>query len=465
MKAAIAAVTTFIAVLTAAPALGGPLPLSSFRSVPWLHPPRVFASGTVPDPQSGDILADAQNSVQAGPIILSPTGQLLWFDALPNGGFAHDVEAQSYQGHSVLTFWDSYGGGIDVILNNAYQQIATVSAGNGYITGNHDFQITPQGTALISAYRVVTADLRSVGGRRRGKLIDQAIQEVDISSGKVLWQWDARDHIRLAATYAGKPGPGPYDYLHMNSIQQLPDGNVLASARHTWAVYEISKQSGKILWSLGGKHSSFKIARRAGFAWQHDVHMQADGTLTVFDNGDGPSQVEPKSRALRIRLNFKRRRATLVSAYSHRPPLLSQSQGAVQLLSDGNTFVGWGDDPYFSEFGPGGKQLFDAHFGPPLQSYRAFRFPWSGQPTTPPDVAVVATTGGTRVFASWNGATEVAAWRILAGPSADGLAPVGQFPKTDFETSMWVASTEPSVAVQALGADGQVLASSNVVAR
>ena len=137
----------------------------------------------------------------------------------------------------------------------------------------------------------------------------------------------------------------------------------------------------------------------------------------------------------------------------------------MQVLSDGNTFVGWGAEPSFTESGPRGIQLFDAHFGPPLQSYRAFRFPWSGQPTAPPDIAVVATAGGTRVFASWNGATEVAAWRILAGPGGNALTAVGQFPWAGFETNMWVASRQPSVAVQAIGAAGQVLGTSGVVAR
>jgi Arylsulfotransferase (ASST) len=465
LRFSIAAVAAVVGCLTAAQASARPLPLSSFHSLPGLRPPKVFVSGKVPDPRAGDIFGDAQNSIQAGPLILGPSGKLLWFDALPNRGFAHDVKVQSYRGQSVLTFWESYGGGIDVILDHSYQQIATVSAGNGFTTGNHEFQITPQGTALINAYRVIPANLRPVGGRRRGRLIDQAIQEVDIATGRVLWQWNALDHIRLTATYAGKPGARPYDYLHMNSIQQLPDGNLLVSARHTWAIYEISKQTGRIVWTLGGKRSTFRIGRGARFEWQHDARMQADGTVTVFDNGDGPYAAESQSRALRIRLNYKRRRATLVRAYMHRPPLLSKSEGAVQLLPDGNTFVGWGSEPYFTQFGRHGKQRFDAHFGPPLQSYRAFRFPWSGQPTTPPDVAAAATPSGTRVFASWNGATEVASWRVLAGPSSAALGPVGQFSWVDFETKMWVGSTQPYVAVQALGADGRVLGTSSVVAR
>ena len=465
MRRGIAALAAVVAGVAAAQASARPLPLSILHSVPWLRPPTLFATGKVPDPEAGDIFADAQNSIQAGPIILSPSGQLLWFDALPNRRFAHDVKVQSYQGQTVLTYWDSYGGGVDVILNHSYQQMATVSAGNGFTTGNHEFEITPQGTALINAYRIIPANLRPVGGRRRGKLIDQAIQEVDIATGQVLWQWNALDHIRLTATYAGKPGAKPYDYLHMNSIQQLPNGNLLVSARHTWAMYEISKQTGRILWTLGGKRSTFRIGRRARFEWQHDARMQADSTITVFDNGDGPYATESQSRALRIRLNYKRRLATLAGAYTHRPPLLSQSEGAMQVLSDGNTFVGWGAKPYFTEFGPGGKQLFDAHFGPPLQSYRGFRFPWWGQPTTPPDIAAAATARGTRIFASWNGATDVAFWNVLAGPSSAALSPVGQFRNTDFETKMWVASTQPSVAVQALGGGGRGLGTSNVGAR
>lgn len=465
MRTSVAAVAAVVGGLTAAQASARPLPLSTFHSVPGLRPPKVFVSGKLPDPGAGDIFADAQNSIQAGPLILSPNGKLLWFGALPNGRFAHDVKVQRYGGQTVLTYWDSYAGGTDVILDHSYRQISTVNAGNGFTTGNHEFEITPQGTALINSYRVIPANLRPVGGRRRGRLIDQAIQEVDIATGRVLWQWNALDHIRLKATYLGKPGSKPYDYLHMNSIQQLPDGNLLVSARHTSAVYEISKQTGRILWTLGGKHSTFRIAASAGFHWQHDARMQGDGTITLFDNGEGPYPAESQSRALRIRLNYKRRRATLARAYVHRPPLLSQSQGSVQPLSDGNTFVGWGSTPYFTEFGRGGRQRFDAHFGPPLQSYRAFRFPWSGQPTTPPSVAAEPTPAGTRVFASWNGATEIAFWRVLAGPSGAALTPVGQFSWTDFETKMWVGSTQPSVAVQALGADGRVLGTSGVVSR
>lgn len=436
-----------------------------FHSAPSLQPPIVFVSGRDPDPQYGDIFTDAQNSIQAGPVILNPEGQLVWFDPLPDGRFASDVTVQSYQGQSVLTYWQGYGGalpaGEGVILNHSYQTVAVVHPGSGYVADNHEFTITPQGTALISAYQIIPANLSSVGGPRQGKLIDSTIQEIDIATGEVLWQWQAYGHVPLSDSYAGKPGTGPYDAFHLDSIQQLPDGNLLVSARHTWTVYEINKQTGAILWELGGKHSSFKFGPGAHFEWQHDARMQPDSTITLLDNGAGPgSQHERQSRALRLRLDFKTHRATLIKAYTNDPSLLSSSQGNIQTLPDRKVFVGWGTVPNFTEFSASGRQLFSISFHSPLQAYRAFRLNWWGQPTASPDIAAAATRQGTDVYASWNGDTEVHAWRVLAGASPTGLKPVGRFAKANFETKMPVHSTQPYFAVQALGGRGQVLGTS-----
>jgi hypothetical protein len=216
---------------------------------------------------------------------------------------------------------------------------------------------------------------------------------------------------------------------------------------------------------IGGKRSSFKIGPGANFEWQHDARMQPNGNITLFDNGAGLFKNESQSRALRIRLDSNAHRATLVRAYTHSPPLLSFSQGSVQVLPDGNVFVGFGSTPDFTEFGHGGRQLFSGHYGRPLQTYRAQRFRWWGQPLVPPSVAATATHRGTRVYASWNGAPAVARWRVLAGPSQTALNPVGHFRKTDFETAMWVRSTQPYFAVQALSSSGRVLGTSRPVGR
>jgi hypothetical protein len=437
----------------------------TFHSENWIHPPIVTMSGRDPDPNaSGDIFVNAANSIQSGPMILDPNGQLIWFDPLPNRGAAFDVQVQSYRGQTVLTYYTSTG--TDVILNHYYQTVATVQAGNGYSLGLHEFQITPQGTALVTVDKHVPWNLSSVGGPRNGQLVDNAIQEIDIGTGQVLWQWDADQHVRVAASYAGKPSAKTaYDYFHINSIQQLPNGNLLISARHTWAIYEIDKQTGRVLWTLGGKHSNFKLGPGASFEWQHDARMQPDGTITLFDDGAGLYKSEPQSRAIRLRLNFKKHRATLVRAFTNNPPVLSYSQGNVQVLPDGNTFVDFGSAPVFTEFGRKGRQLFSLRFSGPLQTYRAYRFPWWGQPTTPPSIATATTPRGTRVYASWNGATDVAAWRVLAGPTATQLTPAGQFPAVGFETQMWVGTTQPYVAVQALDQHGTVLQTSVPVSR
>ncbi len=434
-------------------------------SEPWLHPPLVSVTGQDPDPSAGDIFVDTQNSIQAGPTILDPNGQLLWFSPYHQGAF--NFQVQHYEGQSVLTYWtgqvtNGIGAGEDLILNHNYQTVATVRAGNGYQADLHEFEITSRNSALITATATPHADLRSVGGSRNGTLLDSIIQEIDIPTGRVLWEWHASQHVRPAAAYAGTPGPTPYDFFHLNSIQDLPGGRVLISARHTWAVYEVDKRTGKILWTLGGKHSSFKMGPGTQFEWQHDAHLQPDGTLTVFDNGSGLGpQHQSQSRALRIRLNFRTMRATLVRAYVNQPSVLSPNEGSVQVLPDGDTFVGWGGAPYFSEFGARGRQRFSLSFPAPMQSYRAYRFAWYGQPLVPPYIAVNATSGGDVVYASWDGATDVAAWRVLAGPTADALQPVAQVPKTQFETAIPVSGAGPYFAVQALDQNGNALSTSS----
>jgi Arylsulfotransferase (ASST) len=280
------------------------------------------------------------------------------------------------------------------------------------------------------------------------------------------WEWHAYGHVTLSESYVPKTD-NPYDFFHVNSIQLLPNGNLLVSARGTWTIYEINMKTGKIPYNFGGKNSSFKFGPGAHFEWQHDATMQPNGTITVFDDGAGNYKSENQSRALRLWIHYKSHRITLAHAYTHNPPLLSNAQGSVQVLGDGNTFVGWGNAPYFTEFSSSGGQLFGIHFNQPLQSYRGFRFPWWGQPKTPPSVAASAKGSRTTVYASWNGDTETAAWEVLAGSSQNTstMRPVGKFAKTYFETTMTVASKQPYFAVQALSSAGQVMGTSPAVSR
>jgi hypothetical protein len=442
----------------------------SFHSRPDLQPPVVKVSKSEASPDSGYVFVDAQLAPQNGPMIMDAQGDLVWFQPSPADTMALNTRVQTYQGKPVLTWWrgqvlaSGHGLGEGVIVDGSYQTVATVHAGEGYEADAHEFLITTRGTALITVYEPVQADLGSVGGPRNGAVFDCIVQEVDIQTGAVLWEWHALGHVPLSASYADKPTDGgPYDFFHVNSIAEAADGDLIVSARNTWAVYKIDRGTGAIIWQLGGKGNSFTMGPDTQFEWQHDVRLQADGSLTLFDNASSPKE-EIQSRAMRLQLDTGAMAATLLSSYTHAPPLLAGSQGDVQLLPDGNVFVGWGDQGYFSEFTASGTLIFDASFPPPVQSYRAFRYAWVGRPTAPPSISVETTAaGGRTVYVSWNGATEVARWELLAGPTASDLSPVATVPATGFETAIATATSLRNLAVRALDSSGHVLGTSAAV--
>ena len=442
----------------------------SFRSESWLHPPIVSVSGTNPDPGSGDIITDAHKSIQAGPLILDPQGRPIWFDPLPGGQAGFNVMVQSYRRQSYLTFWQGFvsggvGSGQDVMLDHSYQVVKTVNAANGYKADLHEFAITPQGNAVITIYAPVRADLRSVGGSRNGTLLDSIVEEINIASGQLLWEWHAYGHVHIAESYAGRPGTNPYDFFHISSVQQLSNGNFLVSGRNMFAVYEINPATGKVVWVLGGKHSTFRIGSGANFSWQHDAMMQPNGDITVFDNGAGYKRTESQSRGMRIRLNMSKRQAALVRQYAHVPSVLSYSEGSLQPLANGNVFVGFGNNPVFAQYTNTGKQIWTGNFRSPVQFHRAFRAGWSAQPTGSPYAAASPSSSGTTVYASWNGATNIASWRLLAGPSPGALAPVASRGFNGFETGISTSSAQAFFAVQALNSSGRVLGTSAAVPR
>jgi hypothetical protein len=201
------------------------------------------------------------------------------------------------------------------------------------------------------------------------------------------------------------------------------------------------------------------------FAWQHDARRQADGTITIFDNGAAPP-VEKFSRVLVIRADPSTKQATLVRSYHHPQRLLAPFEGNAQFLPNGNVVVGWGAQPYVSEFSRKGALLFDAYFGhgkPPgedADTYRAYRFVWHGHPADRP-VVVVA---GDSAYASWNGATDVVRWQVLAGPTAGQLKVVQTVAKNGFETPIRLKSSAAFYAVKAIGRNGKVLKTSEAVA-
>ncbi len=446
----------------------------SFYTLPGAEVPIMTVTAADRDPAAGDILTtNGPGPGQYGPLIYTPQGRLVWFERLEGGETAENLSVQTYEGQRDLTWWRGrvlslgFGQGEDIVMDSRYQTVARLTGGNGLKADLHDFQIAPGGIAYLTAYNPIRCDLSQAGGARDGTLVDAAIQQIDIRTGLVRWEWHSLDHVGAGESEVEVPhGASPWDYFHLNSIAPEPSGQLLISARSTWAAYQLDGASGKILWRLGGNRSSFKMGPGTTMAWQHDGRVLPDGELTFFDDGSSPP-IHRQSRALRIRLDLKSRRAYLASAYTHPgPALLAGSQGNMQTLPDGNALVGYGAVPVISEYSSGGSLLLDAHQPLDMSFYRAFRFPWSARPLQAP--AVLASRDGTgeetTVRASWNGATGVSRWRVLAGATPASLTAQGEIPADGFESSTTLSARYAYVAVQALDAAGRVLGSSRTAA-
>jgi Arylsulfotransferase (ASST) len=447
-----------------------PRDYQSFHTRPDLRPPTITVTAHAAGASPGDLLlAPYSGPGQYGPMILDGKGAMVWFKPLlPAGTRAADLRVQSWQGKQVLTWWQdplitatSRKAGI-VIDDGSYRQIAVVRGGNGYQPDLHEFQITPQGTALITVYDGIDCNLQALGGPADGAVADTLMQELDLKTGLVRYEWHSLDHVPLSDSYAS-PRPGsrkePFDFFHVNSIDVTRDGSLLIDARNTWAAYDTDARTGQVRWRLGGKRSSFKLGPGAVTAYQHDAREQPNGAITFFDNGATP-KIHPQSRVIELHLDRTAMTATLVRREEHDPPLVAGSQGNMQAQPNGAWTVGWGQSPYLSEFGPSGQVLFDAHMPGPYESYRTYRQAWTGTPLSKPALALARSHGRVTVYASWNGATEVASWRVLAGPAATSMTAVATAPREGFETAIALGSAPAAgsyVSVQALSATGAVL--------
>jgi hypothetical protein len=336
-----------------------------------------------------------------GPEILDQKGDVVWFQAVPAGQEASDFRTQSYNGQPVLTWWQGTGlggvsSGTDYIYNEHYQQIAAVQAGNGLSADGHEFLITPQNTALILSYTTATADLSSIGGPSNQTVIDGVVQEIDIKTGQVLFQWNSADHVPYSQSEQPLPASAstPWDWFHINAVKLDTDGNLLVDARDTWTTYKVDRHSGNVIWQLGGKASSFTLQAAPGqtlnnageiFAWQHDAEALGDGVYSVFDNesagaantGAGSTAEFGLSRTVRLELDQRSHTATLLQSVDQPEGLTAPSQGNAQPLDGGGELVGWGSLPYFSEFDSSGNLLFNAQFPTGVNSYRAYLLPWN----------------------------------------------------------------------------------------
>ena len=272
----------------------------SYVTEPSLHPPKIRvekqtpAGGLAP----GYILTanffdlnEPPIIGQSGPLILDNKLQPVWFEPVPERVAAANLSLQTYEGKPALAWWQGVvtntgatESGEDVVVNQHYQPVARLKGADGWVLTLHALAIDGD-DAWVTANKNIPLDLSRYGGAYNGALIDSAVQEYNIKTGRLLRTWDALEHIPLGDSYATLPTNGfPWDAYHVNALELIGNGAFLVSMRNTWGAYAVNVDTGKIEWTLGGKHSSYKFGPGAAFQWQHDVALGPSSTVTMFDD-------------------------------------------------------------------------------------------------------------------------------------------------------------------------------------
>jgi hypothetical protein len=464
----------------------------SFVSAPNLHPPKLGTDKPVATKQLAPgylFLANFRNLGdthpmvgEGGPLILDGNLQPVWSLPIGTSEFANNLRVQSYNGKPALSWWQG------IITNTGATQSGALHVVDQHyrpigkpLTGADKWIITQHEALLVGHNVWVTAvkteptDLSAYGGPANGTVLNAAVQEYDLTSGKLLYTWDAAPdgaqpgHVPLSDSYQAAPKTTtPWDAYHINSIQLGANG-FITSFRNTWAAYAVdTKHNSSTSWILGGKRSTFTLPASAQFHWQHDVQVHSGSLVSVFDDACcevvGPfkfGKPNGPSRGLVLKLDMAKHTASLVAQYTRGSKFEVGFQGNMQLQPNGNVLVGWGSAPYFTEYSKAGKVLLDGVLPSPDLSYRAYLSKWIGLPTTPPSGAARNVKNGkATVYASWDGATKVAAWRVLAGANAKSLKTAAGRARTGFETSLTLARRYSVYKVQALDGKGHVLSTS-----
>lgn len=450
--------------------------IQHYLSAPSLTPSTVsITTAAQAGAAPGDLfMAPYQGLGTPGEMIAGQNGDLVWFHPLPKGVSSTNFHVQEYEGKPVLTWWQGrilqvgFGQGEDVIYDSSYKQVATIKGGNGYKADLHEIRLGGRGTAWIDEFDPIHMDTSAEHGTRGGVLTDSVVQEIDVKTGLVMWEWHALGHIPLGdSTMAAQRSSYPWDVFHINSIDPGSSGDLLFSSRNTCALYDVNLKTGAFNWQLGGPHSTFKLGRGARTYFQHDAEFQEGGVISAFDNGATPVK-EKQSRGVLLKPDFTHKTVALVKALTNPTKTLSAAaQGNMQSLPAGGWLMGYGNLPNFTEYSSSGTVLLDGTLGKGVQSFRTYLSPWTGHPSEPPAIAATRTgTTSATLSTSWNGATEVASWQMLVGESPSSLSVVATAPKSGFETSTTVSlpasisATSTYVQSRALSTTGAVLGSS-----
>lgn len=404
-----------------------------------------------------------------------------------------NARVQRHDDEDYFTFW--HGGnargndqGSCRFLNSKYELVfATQSYDLNWGTDQHECEVTPYGTVLVTVYEPTPRDLSAIGGQKEDTMFDSCFQEIDIATEKLLFQWCASDHISVNETYAayGKTSKGRgWDAYHINSIQRDDEGNYFVGLRRLFAVVKINGKDGSRMWQLGGKMNEFtdlSNGHALDFAWQHSAHFSGPGftQLAMFDNHNNAGErivgcLGPScSRGVRLELDYEAMTVRLLQNFYSPTGLLSYAMGSLQSLSNGNVLISWGNNPEITEFAPSGVPVMNFRFGPldaAVRTYRVYKGGWHGEPGWPPSVAAEKHGDEVWLWVSWNGATAAHTWAVYDAGDAKDLDDVGTpnaakttALKEGFETRIVVDNVRRYARIAALDEEGGMLGLSELL--
>ena len=327
----------------------------------------------------------------------------------------HDFKVQPA---GVLSYWAPWPVEGWVTLDHAFAPLDTFRCANEYRTNHHDFQLLSDGHALFIVDEEKQVDMSAVvpGGSPNAMVLGQHVQELD-GAGNVVLEWRCWDHFEIADTWGQVLTDARIDYVHMNSVGVDFDGHILISSRHLNECTKIDRQTGEIIWRLGGNHNQFEFVNDpGGFSTQHDIRAVPGKPhhYTLFDNG---LLHEPRrSRAVEYRLDLDAGTAEKVWEYVPEPYVVAGTMGSAQRLPNGNTLINWAHPglPKFTEVAPSGSVVYEADLENSPRVYRTFRFPWSGVAPAP-HLTVEPGPEGVRLVFDRFGATDVDHYRVYGG--------------------------------------------------
>ncbi len=373
-------------------------------------------------------------------------GEPVYYKKMDPGKYATDFKKLS---NGLLAY---YSDGAYHILDNTYNEVKTINAGNGYTRVDiHELQLLSNSDYIYMIFDLRHVDMSQLveGGDPDALVSALVIQEQD-PDGNIVFQWDSFDHLDLMPITDSNQNllSSIIDYIHSNAIDEDYDGNLLLSSRHMSEITKIGHNGdnmGQILWIMGGKGNQFtfsslpEITDPDQFYYQHDIRRIDQDHITLFDNHNDPNT--GYSRGLEYQINEIAKTAKLVWEYRDTPDIFSGFMGSVQRLPNGNTAIGWGgnlsSNPVtYTEVKPDGSKALELSLPTGLMSYRDQKFTWAGYPTWAPElVGHQEGNGSIDLTFSWNGATNIARYEIFGGNGGVPLQLIGEQTKTGFETS------------------------------